>query len=92
MDETLLTNLLTSLKGKLRITWNDEDNDLNEIIEGAYDYLCELAGFPLDISKENQSKTLLLERCRYVYNNVADEFEKNFKHELSRFIILSAIK
>lgn len=92
MDEALLSVLLEELKGTLRITWNDEDSDLIKIIKRAEAYLQDLCSTSFDFSEEDQPKTLLLERCRYVYNNAADEFEKNFHHELSRLIFKVGIK
>ena len=92
MDEQLLITLLSNLKSSLRITWDDEDERLKQMLISAYEYLNELTGTPLDVSKGNQAKTLMMERCRYVYNNVADEFEKNYQHELSRLILSEAVK
>jgi hypothetical protein len=86
MDE-----LLIDLKNRLRITWEDEDEDLGKLIERAKAYLSSLTGASFDFSQEEWPKDILLERCRYVYNNAADEFEKNFHHELSRLIFLVAI-
>ena len=53
-------------------------------------YLLDLTGASFDFSEEEWPKELLLERCRYVYNNAADEFEKNFHHELARLILKTA--
>ncbi|MCT4573210.1 hypothetical protein N3930_39330, partial [Bacillus thuringiensis] len=50
-------------------------------------YLLGLTNASFDFSKELTPKDLLLERCRYVYNNAGDEFEKNYKSELSRLIL-----
>ena len=92
MDEQLLNDLLISLKNSLRITWDEEDIHLKILITRTKKYLEELTGTILDLSIEDQPKTLLIERCRYVYNNVADEFEKNYQHELSRLILREAVK
>jgi hypothetical protein len=86
MDE-----LLQDLKGRLRITWNEEDEDLRKLIERAKTYLSLLTGASFDFSLEEWPKEILLERCRYVYNNAADEFEANYHHELSRLLYLVAI-
>lgn len=83
--------MLEELKDRLQITWNDTDPDLKEIIEGAKSYLEHLTGATFDFEKEKWPKELLFERCRYVYNNEADEFEKNFIRELSRLILLVAL-
>jgi hypothetical protein len=90
MDENE-KQLVDDLKNHLRITWDDEDNHLNKIIQGSQTYLSDLAGTSFDFFKEAPPKQLMLERCRYVYNNAADEFEKNFSGELKRLILHAAV-
>lgn len=80
-------NLLAELKDVLKITWNEEDTHLNSILDKGKAYLFGLTNASFDFSKELTPKDLLLERCRYVYNNAGDEFEKNYKNELSRLIL-----
>lgn len=92
LTDTLLLDLLIDVKNNLRITWDDEDVDLKKLIIRSVAYLDNLTGAPLDYSEEDSPKELLLERCRYVYNNAADEFEPNFHRELSRLIMKVAIK
>lgn len=92
LDEKLLAELLTDVKSNLRITWTEEDEDLKKLIKRSMAYLEDLTGAPLDFSKEESPKELLLERCRYVYNNATDEFEPNFHRELSRLILKVAIE
>jgi hypothetical protein len=87
MDEQLLADL----KARLRITWADEDVDLIKLINRAKAYLSNLTGASFDFTKEDWPKDILLERCRYVYNNAADEFEVNYQHELARFILQVAL-
>ncbi|MDK3014522.1 hypothetical protein [Bacillus sp. RB3] len=82
MDE-----LLNELKDVLKITWNEEDASLIKLLEKGEAYLSRLTNASFDFSKELIPKDLLLERCRYVYNNAGDEFEKNYKNELSRLIL-----
>lgn len=86
-----MEELLKSLKDRLQITWDEEDEDLESIISRSKSYLSELTGATFNFDKEEWPKELLLERCRYVYNNAADEFEKNYAHELSRLILLVAL-
>ncbi|EKS8373193.1 hypothetical protein P4418_02815 [Bacillus thuringiensis] len=82
-----MDNLLQELKDVLKITWNEEDASLIKLLEKGETYLLGLTNASFDFSKELTPKDLLLERCRYVYNNVGDEFEKNYKSELSRLIL-----
>lgn len=86
-----LNSLVIDLKDRLRITWDEEDQALGKMIERSKAYLLNLTGASFDFSKEDEPKELLLERCRYVYNNAADEFEKNYKEELSRLILMVAL-
>lgn len=85
-------HLLNDVKTALNITWDESNTDIIKLIERAKAYLNNLVGVPLDFSFEDDPKTLLIERCRYVFNNAADEFEINFQHELSRLILREAIK
>jgi hypothetical protein len=91
MDEQTLQQLLSDLKERLRITWNEEDEHLKKLIQRSEAYLSKLTNASFDFSKEEWPKEILLERCRYVYNNATDEFEINFHHELSRLILSVAI-
>lgn len=94
MDETIKTSLLKELKDNLDITWDDENTNrkLERYILQSEAYLKELSGTSLDFPTNLRARDLLLERCRYQYNNVSDEFEKNFESELGRFILKEAIK
>lgn len=91
MDEQTLQQLLSDLKERLRITWSEEDELLKKLIKRSEAYLSELTNASFDFSKEEWPKEILLERCRYAYNNATDEFEINFHHELSRLILSVAI-
>ena len=87
-----MADLLEDVKDSLRITWSEEDAYLNRMIERAKTYLDQLIGTSFDYDQEGQHKTLLLERCRYVYNNAAYEFETNYAHEISRLMLDVAIQ
>ncbi len=83
--------MLEDLKNRLRITWNDEDGDLKELIEESESYLSNLTNATFDFEQEKWVRTLLLERCRYDYHNSVDEFEQNFAKELKRLILLVSL-
>lgn len=87
-----MPDLLEDVKDALQITWSDRDENLKRMIERAKTYLDDLIGTSFDYDKEGQHKTLLLERCRYVYNNAAYEFEINYAHEISRLMLDVAIQ
>lgn len=85
-------NLLLELKNRLNITWNEEDSDLENILKRAKAYFRRLTGKSFSFAPEDEETELLYERCRYVYNNAADEFEKNFEDELKRLILHVALE
>lgn len=84
--------MLSELKQRLRITWTEDDAVLNEMLEGSKAYLEELTGTSFDYSTNYRAKELVLERCRYVFNNASYEFEENFKSELQRLILTVALE
>lgn len=71
--------MLEEVKTYLKITWDDEDQNLIGIIARAKAYLNDLTGVSLDFESEGEAKSLLLDRCRYVYNNASEYFEENFQ-------------
>ncbi|NMH67288.1 hypothetical protein HF072_00525 [Bacillus sp. RO3] len=92
MDESTLSSLLNEYKEKFQITWSEDDSTLKKHIKGSEAYLLHLTGASsFDFSTEDWPKDLVLERCRYAYNNAVDEFEKNFREELSRLILYVAL-
>lgn len=93
MDESLLGNLVKELKKKLRITWDDKgtNENLEDTILNADHYLQNLTNATFDFTKEKWVKDLLLERCRYDYHNAVDQFEMNFREQISRLQLLVAI-
>lgn len=85
-------SLLDKVKEYLKITWDDEDSYLQGIIDRGKDYLKQLTGTELDFEAEGQPKALLLDYCRYAYNNALEYFEENFHKELRRLILQEAVK
>lgn len=84
--------MLNEVKEYLKITWTDEDNSLANIIERGKSNLEGLTGTELDFDDNNQAKSLLLDYCRYGYNNALEYFEENFHREIRRLILSEAVK
>lgn len=84
--------LLNELKYRLRITWDDEDAELQRIIDRGKSYFKDLTSKAFSYELNEWVTELLLERCRYVYNNATDEFETNFANELKRLILNVALE
>lgn len=84
--------LLDDLKSELKITWNDEDAKLDKIISKGKAFIQGLTGTTLDFEIVGEPNTLLLEYCRYDYNNAVEYFEENFSSRLMRLQYTEEIK
>ena len=84
--------MLQEVKEYLKITWDDEDGYIQGIINRGKDYLSNLTGTELDFDVEGQSKALLLDYCRYAYNNALEYFEENFYKGILRLQLQEAVK
>lgn len=87
-----MPHLLLELKKRLHITWDEDDTELENIIKRGKSYFKRLTGKAFSFGVEDEETELLYERCRYVYNNAADEFEENFADELKRLILHVALE
>lgn len=87
-----MSQLLKEVKDELKITWDDEDEPLNRMIERGKVYFEELTGTNMDFLAEGQPKSLLLNYCRYDYNNALEYFEGNFQPEILRLQLTEAVK
>ena len=83
--------LIDELKDILGITGAAEDAALNAAITRGTACLNDLAGVPLDITAEGLPKSLLLDFCRYAYNNATEYFEENFAKEILRMQLQAAV-
>jgi len=89
----LLDDLLIELKDRLQITWEDmaTDRELKRLLIRGQSYFNELCEVKFEFKVESSERELLLERCRYSWNNALDEFEENYHKELSRLILMVAV-
>lgn len=77
--------LLDTLKNYLDITWQDEHTDakLSGILARAQTKCCAYAGVrELDFADGTEEQQLLLDMCRYVWNNASEDFEGNYLPDL----------
>lgn len=84
--------MLEELKKRLKISWNDEDDNLQRSIEAGKEYLESIAGTTLDFVGSSFNMALLFEYCRYDYNNAVEYFEINFSKQLIQLQIQSVVK
>lgn len=85
--------ILLALKDNLQITWEDDTTNraLLRFIANGQAFLNGLCEAELTYEEGSQAYELLLERCRYAWNNAVDEFEENFKRDLQRLILKTAL-
>ncbi len=85
-------SLLTEVKERLRILDDNEDTMLSNIVEQGKEELNSLTGTELDFEEKGPARSLLLEYCRYIYNQAAEYFEENFHKEILRLQLMVAVK
>lgn len=83
--------LLGAVKDYLKVTWDDEDGTLQGIIDRGKANLDDLTGAELDYSAEGQTRALLLDYCRYAYNNASEYFEENYQKEILRLQLKTGV-
>lgn len=88
----MIGTLLNEVKAYLKITWDEEDIEINSLIKRGIGYLSNLAGTTPDFNEDGLPKQLLLDFCRYVRNNSFEYFQENFKSDLTMFIFNEAIR
>lgn len=77
--------LIDTLKNYLDITWDDPHTNakLEGILARAQAKIRAYAGkSDLDFADGTAEQQLLLDLCRYVWFNVPEDFETNYRHDL----------
>lgn len=80
--------LLDKVKEYLK---SGEDGELERVILRAKSRLNKLAGVELDFV-DPDIEQLLLDLCRYLYNNASEYFEENFSSEILRLQLSKAVE
>lgn len=81
MTDLEKAELLKNVKSYLRITWDDEDEDIQDMINRAIGFF-ESIDINVNFVTNQQAKQLLLDRCRYIRNYATEEFANNFLSEI----------
>lgn len=82
--------LLSLVKRKLNVTWDDEDTDARicDLIADAKVEIADkvgikpLDGMPFDYTQPGQERKLLLAYCLYGWNNALDDFDANYASDI----------
>ena len=83
--------MLEGVKDYLKITWDDEDTQIQALIDRGEADLTELAGAELDFESEGLARSLLFDYVRYAYNNASEHFEDNFAKQILRLQIQTGV-
>jgi len=83
--------MLQKVKAYLKITWDDEDTAITDLITRGKKKLEELAGAEPDFDTEGLARALLFDYCRYAYNNASEYFEENFQKEILRLQLMTGV-
>ncbi|GAF63649.1 hypothetical protein BTS2_0540 [Bacillus sp. TS-2] len=84
--------MLQEVKDYLKITWDDEDDSLEKIINRGKKYLNGKAGVKLDFEEDSEETGLLLDYCRYAYNHSLEMFSHNFSNDLLNLALREGVK
>ena len=83
--------MLEGVKDYLKITWDDEDTQIQALIDRGEADLTELAGAELDFESEGLARSLLFDHVRYAYNNASEYFEENFAKQILRLQLQTGV-
>ena len=83
--------MLQKVKAYLKITWDDEDTAITDLITRGKKKLEGLAGAELDFDTEGLARSLLFDYCRYAYNNASEYFEENFQRKILRLQLKTGV-
>lgn len=84
--------LLAEVKAYLKINWDEEDSDLSKMINRGISRLNKLTGTTLNFDADDIPKELLLDYCRYAYNNALEYFEQNFASDILKLQLEKGIE
>lgn len=93
MAEQQKNALLETVLNDLDITFNDEvlKKKINRIMESGKAYLEEKYGMQIDFEKDKIALELLISYCRYGRSNAIEQFEHDFKSNLTAFALRGAL-
>lgn len=76
--------MFEELKNYLNVTWEDSatDEKISGILTRAEAVLNSYSGYDIDFDSDSSARQLLFDLCRYIYNDVYEDFQKNFRSDL----------
>lgn len=83
--------ILEIVKENIFVTWNDEDDKVENMVKRGMKRINNLIGGKLDYS-EHDNLDLLVNFCRYDWNGVSEYFTTNFQDDILFLQIKEATK
>lgn len=84
--------MLEELKYHLKITWNEEDENLLDLLASGQSAFKRLFGVDIDYEENKDVKSLLFDWCRYARNNSLEYFQDNFINEINTVAFSLAVE
>lgn len=81
LNESDKAFLLDAVKSYLRITWNEEDSEIANMIDRGISYF-NIRGVDVNFASHQVAQQLLLDWCRYIRNYKSDEFEDRYLSDI----------
>ncbi len=83
--------MLEKIKRRLNITWDYDDEEIEELIEEGKIFIISRVG-EVDFDVDILASRLLKEYCRYAWNGSVAYFEQNFRSDILNLQIQNAIQ
>lgn len=84
--------MLEELKYHLKITWNEEDTELEKLLNRGKKALERIFGLKINYEENEDVKELLFNWCRYSRNNAIEYFQGNFLNEINTIAFSLAVE
>lgn len=94
MDDDKKQSLAKELKGRLRITWEDDrtDMEISQIIDDTGSYMNHLLGAEADYTAPGINHMLFIAYAMYLWNNCENEFEAAYLKDINRARAVNEVK
>ncbi len=87
--EKFASEKLDAFKERMRISNNEEDNNLKRMLRSSVVAIVLLVGAT---EVEDMLTELVFERARYVYHDALDEFQRNYSAEIELQYVINKMK
>lgn len=85
--------LLENILNEIDITFEDEalEKKISDILKRGKSYLSDKFGAEIDFEKDDMAMELLVSYCRYGRSNAIEQFQRDFKNDLTALALRGAL-